>query len=575
MKTYFLKGNYEKALEFYHLMCSFFDETEISPSMIGERNYRLIKTIKTLTLGVYARILGETEPEKLVYLTDSILSNYLDVIKNESPPSILIRTMARTIEYLVNKCIGEGLCEDRAYELADMIIRIWNTVDKIEPNDPATYTIISKIFSILGDYFQADNDREKSITMYKYGYSALIRCLERINHPMMIISLSEIAPKYAMALMRIGDRKTAFQILVDSRDRLEKLLRITKSKRIIWNYYNVLRYLGKIYHRADNYTKAASVIKKSIDIIEKFVNEYGIQSVEIFDYIDSLKDMFRAYLRIKDYEAAIKALNHLSEIYKKEILGTDKWKSFDAINILYKIMREIRRHLDAPGEYLETYSRVLFDLLQQIYDKIIRNKTLPENPSSAFQMLTWITTSLAKLWYSLSLFEDLMNLLNKTIELLDLAYELSDENHKPEILAQKFRVLLRRAVVRFFAELDIENVEADLDACRKIVAELEGKYDEVELTYMKSDLILFDGRVKNQLKQFEASITNLRDFISILAIIPSEKINTNRMREIFDRAFKVLRDIRILGRRQLSPELKAKLKEVEKELKQLKYTIFK
>jgi len=328
--------------------------------------------------------------------------------------------------------------------------------------------------------------------------------------------------------------------------------------------------LGKVHMRLNNYERAIGILNKAIGVANSLIAQYGIGHISIKDYLDTFKDLFRANLETMQYQSAIQILNKVKDLFNDTILRSDEWRKSDTVLILLKTTRILKQHLTAPEEFLNKSTLILKDILKEIFNKIKTSREIPTDVEDYFGSLSWTTISLAKIWYSLSMFNELYDLLEDAIDALKVVEGNVSEEKQVVLKSYEFNLRLRRSIARFFSELGIEQVEEDLDACRSILAEIEGSYDPIELAYMKCSLILFDSRIKNSLKQFDQSLVNLRDFISIISSLPPKKLNVIRAKELFDRAYKALKDIKILTRDKIDKTLRENIIEVEKELRTLR-----
>ena len=575
-KAYYALKKFEKALSYLDLLETSFQESiSIDQSMLGEFYRDVLHKVYCCSLFLHTKVIAEKETEQIPEVSKKALENCLIYLKKNPHDTLIRRVTARLLMFLSKLCIEkESFMNPEEFE--NYVNVVWSIISESAEKDVVTVSLFSNLYNLLGDYYMKLENIEKSSEMYKNAFLIANRALKKAPRAEVILSLSEVAPKLAITLLHKGDKKSAHEILIDTKNIIEGLLkREYVTPELLVDYFNTLRILGKVYYRTDNYSRAIEILHQALGTANNLMMQFGIEYVDKFALADSLKDLFRVYLRSKNYEVGLDTLNKLRDLYNRYILSDDSWKKFETVSILLKVLREIRNHLTGPQEFLRDSSLMIKDLVTKIFNRLYEEKEIPEKPLDFTRVLTWITTNLAKLWYSLSMFEQLYELIEESIKANNALLDICDEELKMALLVQQFRLRLRRAIVKFFSELNIEQVNEDLDVCRKILADLEGKYDEVELAYMKCDLILFDSRVKNSLRQFDQSLINLTDFISIIGIIPTGKLDTTRVQELFDRAFKVLRDIRVLTRRKMDPELKAKLKDIESELRNLQASILK
>ena len=576
-KAYYLSGKYDKAIEtFEFIKNELQDIFSAGFSILSEKNRNLALKLYGRTLSFYLKSFVKTNELPTPDIVNELLSIYKQLITSDTEDILVKRELTRILLDLVEKgLLGHAnLTLDNISSIAN---EVRQSVQKISTDDYKLLILLSSLYQKIGDHYAKIEDFENAYYHYKQAYDLIDENIDLFQTPLMIKEYSSISHKLARTLLYRKEPKQAFEMLLKARDYLEMLIKnIGEQPILLIDYFYILRLLGKIHYRSGRYERAIETIEKAKKIAYSILSSPYNQKIDIFSIADNLKDLFRSKMRARKYDDALLTISELRDFYINHILVDTVWANFETVRILLKVLKEIKNNLNnIAGNVLEEISKNLGDIHNQLLSKITKSKIIPEKSTDYVRILAWLTVNFAKLWYSLSMFDTLYSMIQNALIALDTLYEIADEELKIEILIQKYKILLRRAIAKFFSEFDVEQVSQDIEECRKILGELENKYDKTELAYMKCDLVLFDARVKNSLKNFNQSLINLEDFISIINAIMTEKTDEIRMKELFDRAFKVLRDIRVLTKGKLETELKSTIRELEKDLKELYHTIFK
>ncbi len=501
-----------------------------------------------------------------------IIERMEDLLKNNPHDYLLHRAFVKILHALAERVSTSDDLDLMEY-IAGKAIDFYNALgDRIIDNE--ILIILSNILNEICDMYLRNDQKDKALLVYKLAYDILERNTEKGN-VILLVPLVKILDGYIPLLMETGKSREALEILIHIRGILSNILeKIGKSLDVLTAYIILMRRLGKTYLRLNRFSRAVEILENTKRIVSELEKEG--RSIDPFFKADILKDLARAYLIDRKFEKAFEYLSNFAEYLDDVIISSELWRKIDAVRLIFRIIRVLRSATGIPTSDMRKLSEIIGKLIIKIMDKLIQTNELPENPVDYIRILGLIIIALAKLWYSVSMFDILDEVVSKGIESLSKLYELSeDEELRNIILSQKFRLYMRHAIVKFFAEMDIEEVMNNLNACRDIIAELEGKLDPLELAYMKCDLVLFDSRVKNSLREFKQSLLNIEDFLSILSSIPVENIDKRKARELIERAKKAIRDIRILTERQIPSDIKSTMEDLERELKGLENRIFK
>lgn len=573
-KTLFMENRLDEAMKYMELLRSNYDELiSIDKSILEEPFGQDLQKIYLNALYLTATLKKRNNDVEALETVKKISNESRDYLKHNPKDFIVLRTYLNALELIIDFLTDLEIIDKELQWLTENLKFINHSLvtGVIKIIDSAAINNLFGIYEKIGDYFLSQENYNQAFIYYNeiFELSRLIKFESSDLNS--ILYKVKVAPKLAKIMIRNNDKRAALDLLIEARDNVEKIIKMGISDSDVWiSYFNVLKMLGKVYIRLNNYERAIGTLNKSIGVANSLIAQYGIDHIGIANYLDTFKDLFRANLETRQYQSAIQALNKIKSVFSDTLFEINDWKKPDIVLVISKITRTLKQHLTAPEEFLSNSTLIIKDILKRIFDKIKTSKSVPENVEKYFGSLSWATISLAKIWYSLSMFNDLYELLESAIEALRIIEESIPKGEQVILKSYEFNLRLRRSIARFFSELGIEQVKEDLDACRNILAEIEGSYDPVELAYMKCSLILFDSRIKNSLKQFNQSLINLRDFISIISSIPPNKLNTIRAKELFDRAYKALRDIRVLTRGKMDETLRENLVEIERELRTLR-----
>ncbi len=573
-KTLYVNGRINEALDYIKSLESNYNEfISIDKTILEEPFGRDLQRIYLNSLFLKANIFLKEEKNQALSILKKIADESKGYLNRYPRDIIVLRTYSNTLDLVVD-IITDSELFTREFPWLSEHLKFLNYLISVQTPkiiDPIVLKNLFTIYEKIGDIYASSENYNQAFIYYNEIYELSKSMSFSPSTLDLMIHKIKVAPKIARILLRSNNKKETADLLIEARDNIEMLIKMGISAKDIWiSYFNILKMLGKVYMRLSNYERAIGILSKAIGVANSIIAQYGAEHVNMKDYLDTFKDLFRSHLESAQYQSAINILNKMRELFKTVLSDSGEWKKPETVLILLKITRILKQHLTSPEEFLNKATLVLKDILIHIFSKIKESSELPLDAVDYFGSLSWTTISLAKIWYSLSMFNDLYELLGTAIETIELISDKISEDERPMIKSYEFNLRLRRAIARFFSELGIEQVEEDLNACRGILAELEGKFDPIELAYMKCSLILFDSRIKNSLKQFDQSIMDLRDFISIVSSLPPKKLNVIRAKELFDRAYKALKDIKILTRGKLDDPLKENIMEIENELRTLR-----